>query len=275
MVFYALHLPGVEEERAGLLRAACKKLKIPFKPLDPVSFDFSAESPVKKGDIVYRLSRGKLLRFFEDYVVRPGCVTFYRDIGSRKPDPFLLEKNGIPVPKTFFPADSDHRQLEAYAKKLGGFPVVLKALGGTRGMGVMKVDSLQSLVSIADFLQQQGKFFIMRKYLPVKTSARFIVLGGRVVASIEYVATDRDFRTNSGKTLKVRAKKYPKELEDLAVRAVATMGWEFGGVDILIHKGKPYVSEVNFPCNFVRAQRVLKRDIALEMVRYLQAKARS
>ncbi len=215
------------------------------------------------------------MRFFEDYIVRPGCVTFYRDVGFRKPDPFLLEKNGIPVPKTFFPAESDHRQLEAYAKKLGGFPVVLKALGGTRGMGVMKIDSLPSLVSIADFLHQQGKFFIMRKYLPVKTSARFVVLGGRVAASIEYVAADRDFRTNSGKTLKVRAKRYPKELEDLAVRAVATMGWEFGGVDILIYKGKPHVSEVNFPCNFVRAQHVLKRDIALEMVKYLQAKARS
>lgn len=275
MVFYALHLPGVEKERVELLRAACKKLKIRFQPVDPLSFDFSRPSPVKKGDVVYRLSRGKLLRFFEDYLVRPGSVTFYRDEGSRKPDPFLLEKSGIPVPKTFFPAASDPRQLEVYAKRLGGFPIVLKALGGTRGMGVMKIDSLSSLVSMADFLLQQGRFFILRQYLPVKTSARFIVLGEKVVASIEYVATDRDFRTNSGKNLNVRAKKYPKTVEDLAVRAVRAMGWEFGGVDILIHKGKPHVSEVNFPCNFVRAQHVLKQDIALQMVKYLQAKARS
>jgi len=275
MTFFALYLPGVEEERVKLLRAACRKLRITFKLLDPLSFDFSKPSPVKKGDIVYRLSRGKLLRFFEDFIVRPGCVTFYRDSIFRKPDPFLLEKKNVSLPKTFFCVNNDHHQLMNYVKKLGGFPIVLKALGGTRGMGVIKIDSMSALISMADFLLSQGKFFILRQFLPVATSARFIVLGYKVIASIEYIATDHDFRTNSGKNLKVKPKKYPKSLEDLAVAATNAMGWEFGGVDILIHKGKPYVSEVNFPCNFARAQNIVKKDLALQMVQYLQSKSES
>ncbi len=273
MIFYALHVPGVEEERLDLIRAASKKLNIPFKALDPASFDFSKPSPAKKGDIVYRLSRGKLLRFFEDYIIRPGCATFYSNEIFHKPDPFLLEKHNIPVPKTVFCVTKDPDRLMAYVKQLGGFPIVLKALGGTHGMGVIKIDSLSALLSMADFLLGQRKLFVLKQFLPVKTSARFIVLGNRVVTSLEYVATGRDFRTNSAKNLKVKPKKYSKDFEDLAVRATQAMGWEFSGVDILIHKNKPYVSEVNFPCNFVRAQTVAKKDVALEMVKYLRDKS--
>jgi ribosomal protein S6--L-glutamate ligase len=159
-------------------------------------------------------------------------------------------------------------------KQLGGFPVVLKALGGTKGMGVMKIESFSSLFSVADFLLNQGKLFVLKQYLPVKTSARFIVLGEKVIASIEYVAKEGDFRTNSSKDIKVRSKKYPKMFEELAVKATKAMSWEFGGVDILIHKGKPYVSEVNFPCNFMRAQKLLKQDIALQMVEFLAERSR-
>jgi len=259
MKFYALHLPGVQNERLQMLESACKKLKISFEALDPLSFDFSKASPVKKGDIVYRLSRGKLLRFFEDYIVRPGAVTFYQNQMFHKPDPFLLEKNNIPVPKTVFCLKKDRKQLENYVKKLGGFPVVLKALGGTHGIGVMKIESISALIGITDFLLSQGKLFVLKQFLPVRTSARLIVVGDKVVASLEYQAVGKDFRTNSAKKLKVRSKKYPKEFEALAVRATHAMGWEFGGVDVLIHKGKPYVSEVNFPCNFVRAQNDLLR----------------
>lgn len=273
MIFYALHIPGVEEERLELIRKACKKLRIPFKALDPSSFDFSKPSPVKKGDIVYRLSRGKLLRFFEDYIVRPGCVTFYTNELFHKPDPFLLEKQDIQVPKTVFCLNKNRSQLMNSVKKLGGFPIILKALGGTHGMGVIKIDSFSALLGMADFLLSQKKLFVLKQYLPVKTSARFIVLGYKVIASLEYVATDHDFRTNSAKNLKVKSKRYSKALEDLAVCATRAMGWEFGGVDILIHKGKPYVTEVNFPCNFVRAQKALKKDIALEMVKYLREKS--
>jgi len=274
MIFYALHLPGYQPRRLEYIKAACQKLKIHCVPLDPETFDFSKPSPVKKGDLVYRLSRGKLLRFFEDYIVRPGCVTFYQNPVFHKPDPFLLQKNGISIPKTIFCVSKSRMLMMEYVRQLGGFPVVVKALGGTKGMGVMKIDTITSLLGVADFLLHQKKFFVLKQYLPVRTSARLIVLGNQIVASMEYKAKDLDFRTNSGKKLDVRSKKYPKSFEDLAVRATQAMGWEFGGVDILVHKGKPYVSEVNFPCNFVRAYNVLNLDIASMIVKYLQQKAK-
>ncbi len=273
MIFYALHLPNIEQDRVELLKAACAKLKIKFRTLDPFSFDFSRPSPVQKGDILYRVSRGKLLRALEDYVLRDGVTTFYKNVSSRVSDPFVLEKNAVATPKSILCLTSRRSLLTGYVKQLGGFPIVIKALGGTRGLGVMKIDSFTALFGIVDYLLAQNKFISLRQFVPVKSSARLIVLGKNVIGSIEYQAKGDDFRTNASAVPVVVKKQYSREIQGLAVRATQAMGLEFGGVDVLIDGKKYYVSEVNFPCNFVRAHKVLKKDIALEMVRYLQAKS--
>ena len=274
MKFYVLNIPGVETARVRLLEKAAKKNKVTFRLLDPYSYDFSGPSPLNKGDILFRASRGKILRTFENFLLCPGLVTFYSDPVPRRRDPFTLLKENIFSPKTIYCATSDRRMLMKYVKKLGGFPIVVKALGGTHGLGVMKIDTESSLFGVIDFLLAQGRIVILREYIPVKNSARFIVLGSKVIASLEYQALNHDFRTNEAKVLQVVPKHYPKELEDLSVKATKAMGLEFGGVDILVKGAKAYVSEVNFPCNFVRAQNVSKVDIASQMVDYLLRKGR-
>lgn len=272
MTFYTLHLPDIESERLVALEKACKDLKIPFKALDPYSFDFSQSSPFKKDDMMYRVSRGKLLRMFENYLLNDAVTTFYRDSLPKRRDPFTLMKEGIVSPRTIFCATNDRSRLQHYVNELGGFPVVVKVLGGTHGVGVMKVDSFPALYGIIDFILAQNRLVILREFIPVTTSARFIVLGNKVIASLEYHARANDFRSNVSDQPRISVKLFDKDLENLAIKATAAMGLEFGGVDILIHKDQPYVTEVNFPCNFVRAQNLLKKDIAREMVKYLQMK---
>ncbi|MFA5829135.1 MAG: hypothetical protein WC843_01410 [Candidatus Gracilibacteria bacterium] len=273
MVFYVLHLPGVDPDRVRLLEKACQKLKVAFKALDPLSFDFSKPSPVKKGDLVYRVSRGKILQTFESYILQPGVVTFNQDPLLRFKDPFILLKDNDLSPKTIFCVTKDRAKLQKYVKALGGFPIVIKALGGSRGMGVMKVGSFSSLYGIVDFLLFQNKLLVLRQFIPTKASARFIVLGDKVIASLEYLKINKDFRTNESTSPRIKAKKYPKKMEELAIKATHLLDLEFGGVDVLESDGKFYVAEVNFPCNFVRAHQVLKQDVALEMVKFLKEKS--
>ena len=58
----------------------------------------------------------------------------------------LFEKFGIPTPRTAFV--SNEKNIDDAMKLIGNkFPVVLKTLTGTQGIGVVKVDSYESLVS--------------------------------------------------------------------------------------------------------------------------------
>ena len=52
------------------------------------------------------------------------------------------------------------------------------------------------------------------------------------------------------------------------------MGNQFGGVDILIDSnGRPYITEMNFPCNFARAANATNIDIAGLMIDFLISKS--
>jgi len=273
MKFYALHIAGVDEDRLNLLQKACNKLRIKMVAVDPTDYDFSKPSPARKGDMVFCLSKNKVLRRAEYYFLKDGVATFYSDQKFGHVGPFAFTKHGIPMPRTVFCATRDRTILMKYVKTLGGFPVVIKVPGGSRGMGVIRADTFPSLFGIVDFLLSQAPFVKMREYISVKTSARFIVLGDRVIAMLEYKAMNHDFRTNEAKSPHVIARKFPESIQKIAVMATRARGLEFGGVDILIKGGKAYVTEVNFPCNFARAHKVLGKNIALEMVKYLKHKA--
>ena len=112
---------------------------------------------------------------------------------------------------------------------------------------------------------------MIRQFIPVTTSARLIVLGGKVVDSIEYRAPKNDFRSNVG-VPNVKPKKFAKGIEETAIKAVDALDLEFGGVDILIHGDKHYLTEVNCPCFFARAQNSTGTDIASLMIDYLHNK---
>jgi glutathione synthase/RimK-type ligase-like ATP-grasp enzyme len=58
----------------------------------------------------------------------------------------LFEKFGIPTPKTAF--ISNEKNIDDALKLVGAkFPIILKTLTGTQGIGVVKVESYESLVS--------------------------------------------------------------------------------------------------------------------------------
>jgi glutathione synthase/RimK-type ligase-like ATP-grasp enzyme len=102
-----------------------------------------------------------------------------------------------------------------------------------------------------------------------------IVLDNHVIDSIEYRAPTGDFRSNVGESPAAIAKIFTKEIQKIAIEAVSSLHWEFGGVDILLDASDaPYVTEVNLPCFFPRCQDCTGTDIAGHMLEYLLRKAK-
>lgn len=262
------------------LEEACINNNIDFLDIIPEDFNFLEEGLVKKWDLLYRSSSTHACRAIESFVLTKWGVSFHKNpvegINFRN-DSFLFNKMvWLPIIPTI-PDLSNKGLLEQYVEHLGWFPVVLKVTWWSHGVGVMKVDSISSLRSIIDYLESGNTKFILRRFVQHHQQGRLVVVGNKVIASdIAIMSISHDFRSNIGddKTRVWEAKTYSAEIQDLAVNAVNSFGVEFWGVDILFEESteRPYVSEVNFPCDFSGTQKKTNINIADIMIKFLIGK---
>lgn len=262
-----------------LLKKSARDNGLEFIHLNPDTFGNSSKINFKKGDLLYRPGIGRDCRNLEISLIDKNVTTFYRTYEratTKISNLRAYQENNIPVPKTILKLSKDRELLKKQVEEVGGFPVIIKAVGGSHGVGVMKIDSFSSLFSILDFLLTKNKdiAFVMKQFIDVTSSARLIVLGDEVIDSIEYVAPEGDFRSNEGEIPNVRIKKFSPEVEQTAVAATKALGLEFAGTDILIDdKGNHFLAENNFPCFFPRAQKLTGKNISDLMIKYLIKKA--
>jgi len=280
MRLFIIALP-TQKTTIGLLTEACQTLNVDYEILNPDEVA-PIDVMVKPGDMVYRVSDASHYGCLElEYdLIKRGAVSFYKNndifyLNSEEIDVFILDDKNIPLPKTISYIPKDRDALRRCVDYLGGFPICIKALGGSHGVGVMKVDSYGSLFSVADYIRQQKGRAVLKEYCNVTSSARLIVLGDKVIDSIEYSANKDDFRSNEGKVPNVTPKKFDAAIEEAAIKAVDKLGLEFGGVDIMITEDGPKIAEVNNPCFFARCQLLTGVNTAKQMVEYLIEKTKN
>jgi len=243
--------------------------------------DFFSESEKKEKAILYRIASGQQAKNVENQLLieNKNLITFYknnRDAFFNVKDIDLQKFYNIPIIETISHISSVNIEyLNGCVKRLGGFPIIIKVTGKSHGEGVMKIESMNSLISVLGFLKKMDvDNMILRKFIDSYRHARMVVIGEKVVDSIEYIVPENDFRTNAGDPV-VRAEKFPESFEEIAIKAVNSMNIEFGGVDILIDKdNKPHLAEVNFPCYFPRNQLTTNCDVSGIMVDFLISKAK-
>lgn len=282
MRFYCLYEDLYEgvQLRLDQIAAACKQLNVEFVSLNSKNADYSNLPQLGKTDFLYNASRGS--ETLETLLLNNEVTTFYINKPAfvvHNPDTTKLsiihEKHQLPAPKTVFHLPTDRALLKQYVEYLGGFPLVLKSVGSTRGIGTIKIDSWQSLISTADYLATTPDRFIMRQYIAAKSGCRMIVLGNRVIAAADFAMNRDDFRNAVDlKQVQYYQRTYAPALQELAVRATHLCNVEFGGVDFLEdEQGNYYLLEVNFPTGFSGLIEVCGVDIPYRMVEYLKQKA--
>jgi RimK family alpha-L-glutamate ligase len=189
---------------------------------------------------------------------------------------FTHEKYDLPVVPSFPAIPTTKEEMEYVVDKLGNFPIIAKAVGGSLGVGVMRIDSMKSLQSVLDYFRANNINVILRKYIEHDYYVRAVVVGGDVVASHLAYTMDGEFRTNAGddSNQKREVAELSEDVKRDVVKAVQVLGLETGGVDLLFDKnGRYFIAEVNFPNNFSVTQEVTGVDIAEEMLKYLLEKA--
>lgn len=257
-----------------LFARSCEKLGIEFFPINSQKFDYFALPEPGENDILYRGGTGERAQAFEKLMINDSCRHFYshwdHSLRGRGTTFYYHQKLGLPAIPTIPLIPKSRQEVAKFAKELGGFPVIVKAIGNSKGVGVMKVDSQESLVSICDFLRGQDTRVLLRKFIPHEYYGRLIVLNNEVVASNRCGSLEGDFRTNTADTPNGEPFVFSKEHQQLAIDAVSVLELKFGGVDLLFDAdGRAHIAEVNFPTDFGCCQEITGIDIATLMLEYV------
>lgn len=270
---------GVPAETTELFAEACRARGVAFCPVDVHGFDFSEPTPLEAGDLLYRAAVSGAANKAEQHLFTDGVATLYHDPWGVYFDTgaalALFARAGAPAPRSIYCHTTSRERLAAYADALGGFPLLAKFPGASGGVNVVLIESMQGLYSFVDHAIYNGSRPVLTAYIPDAEHWRVVVVGQRPVAAYLNQVRTGDFRTyDAERPEDYRIPEDPELLAD-AVRAVAALRVEFGGVDILRHSsGRHYILEANFPCYFAPAQTIGGFDVAGAIVEHLQAKAR-
>jgi len=157
----------------------------------------------------------------------------------------VLGRNNVPIPRSSIVNDESH--LELALKHIGSnFPVIIKTLTGTQGVGVSKVNDMASLKSVCQSLWKFNAQLLIQEFLPIKSDIRTLVLNGKIIASAERIKQSKsEFRNN----VHMGAITKPYELseaEKVVIKAAArSVGAIYCGVDHCKIDDNIYVLEVN------------------------------
>ena len=268
----------VPETSTSIIYEACEARDVELVIHDAPSFVFEPETRATPGDMLFRPAVSAAAMRVEQFLYQPGVATFYRSrngiFWNCNDTVNLFASEGIPIPRTFYMTQTDRPILDFYVDQLGGFPVILKVMGHSRGVGVMKVDSVESLYSVVDYLNASGQMPILCAYIDDAVHWRCTVVGDRVVAAYINPKDENDFRTYGTDDPDEVFSSVNEELEEIALETTRILDVELGGVDILRHdSGRCYVLECNFPCYFGHAQEVGGIDVGGAMLDFLIDKA--
>jgi len=180
----------------------------------------------------------------------------------------VLTQHGLPVPRTVLCFSvGEARQA---ALKMDNFPVVVKLLESTHGVGVALAHSLYQLERITEgFLRLQDRV-ILQEYVAESQGRdiRAFVVGDQVVAAMERQAGDGEFRANIHRGATARAVRLSPEDIALCLKAAAVTGVEVAGVDLIPSTKGPLIMEVNASPGLEGIEGATKVDIAGAIIDY-------
>ena len=161
-----------------------------------------------------------------------------------------LKDYGLNQPKTVLVPNEDSIE-KSFENLDTKFPIILKTLRGSKGVGVLFVESERALNSVVQliFKTDPETDLLIQEYIKTNFDVRVMVLDGKIVATMQRDVLEGDFRSNYSQGAKV--KKYNlSELEtEQSLLAAKSIGGILSAVDFIPSsdpKNKPpYMLEVN------------------------------
>ena len=155
-----------------------------------------------------------------------------------------FERDNIPTPRTAL-ISNEKSLIDAHERLGGNYPVIMKTLTGTQGIGVSIVDSEKSMVSVAQSLWKFDAALLLQEFLKFDFDIRTIVVDGRILASTKRISAKKDFRSNRHREATTEPYKLSNEEKKIVLDAARSVGAYMVGVDHAKVNNQIYVLECN------------------------------
>ncbi|MEG3436189.1 30S ribosomal protein S6--L-glutamate ligase [Pannus brasiliensis CCIBt3594] len=187
----------------------------------------------------------------------------------------ILAREGIGLPVTGFAhaiEDSD-----GLIETVGGAPLVIKFLEGSRGIGVVLAETHPAARSAIEAFRLLDANILVQEFIEEAAGEdlRCLVVDGKVVAAMKRRGVDGDFRSNLHRGGRAEKVTLSPEEGDIAVRAANAMGLRVAGVDLLRSKRGPVAIEVNSSPGLEGIEATTGVDVAGNIIDFVAGNAGS
>lgn len=186
----------------------------------------------------------------------------------------LLVMKGVNMPTTGFAhAASDISDL---IDLVGGPPLIIKLVEGTQGVGVVLAETRKAAESVTQTLRGLNANIIIQEYIAESKGSdiRCLVIGDKVVASMQRKAAPGEFRANIHRGGAAEHVRISKVERDAAIKAAKIMGLGMAGVDLIRSKRGPLILEINSSPGLEGIEAASHKDIASAIVKHIENKAK-
>lgn len=185
----------------------------------------------------------------------------------------ILSRAGLDLPKTVFSNYS--KNVANIIEKVGGAPLVIKLLEGTQGLGVVLADNKNSAESILEAFNGLKARVIVQEFIKEAKGAdiRVFIVDGVVVGAMKRQGKEGEFRSNLHRGGTAEIFQLSDEEENAALKAAKVMGLGIAGVDMLQSARGPLILEVNSSPGLEGIEAATGKNIALQIIKYVERNA--
>jgi len=188
-----------------------------------------------------------------------------------------LSDYGIRQPKTTLINDPEKSAL-AFDKLDTQMPVIMKTLRGSKGVGVLFIESEKALDSIVQLIYKQDEDtdLLLQEYIKTDYDVRVLVLGGKVLATMKRPVIEGDFRSNVSQGSKPEKIELTElEIEE-SLKAAKAVNGVWTAVDFIPSKNRekepPFVIEVNSSPGTEGMEEASGQNISKEIIEFFADK---
>ena len=247
---------------------------------DEKGFEVSGKDTIAivRGSVTRKDSWMDIVSLLEKHSV---CVVNSRETISVCADKYRtslrLADYGVKQPVTHLVNDPENSE-QAFENLNTQYPIILKTLRGSKGVGVLFVESAKALDSIVQLIHKQDEDadLLLQEYIKTDYDARVLVLGGKVLSTMKRPVIEGDFRSNVSQGSKPQKLELTElEIEE-SLKAAKAVNGLWTAVDFIPSKNRtkepPFIIEVNSSPGTEGMEEATGRNISKEILEFFADK---